>query len=432
MRSTACALLAALLLAGCVPGRVLTQSWDQFHGDAANSGQILIGTKPAKETAVTSVQVGPVAYSSPAFSPDGSVYVATFDKNGAPADNALVRVAGGTSPVVVHREPLGGQLSSPAVDAKGNVYVAQNTSYHDASHLFGFDSRDARIFDVELGREGSALAPPKVLNVGGGAVIFQPYRGGSPVGNHVIVVNEHGTRLADVVACQIVVGGSLIGPPSFTVPGLDLGPPYPPEAPVGIRAMQEDGRPQHYMVVATNSCGIQFYKFTLGATSSIAPVFTSIAFHDTDASLISAPAISADGQVVISDSKKRTTAYDLASGNEKWHYDTSAFVSTVPTLLPFAINFVYVASYDKLTKLDLGTGAVVGEVGAIGPIDASPAAAGENIFVSTQSGIFTYGLNLNLIAFTPLAGGSSSPAIGAAGEVVVATTDGQLFRFPGP
>ena len=78
------------------------------------------------------------------------------------------------------------------------------------------------------------------------------------------------------------------------------------------------------------------------------------------------------------------------------------------------------------------SGQVAGALGLIGPVDASPVAAGEHVFVSTQSGIFTYGLNMNLLAFTPLPGGNSSPAIGPAGEVIVAGTDGKLYRFAGP
>lgn len=126
------------------------------------------------------------------------------------------------------------------------------------------------------------------------------------------------------------------------------------------------------------------------------------------------------------------TGYDLTTGNERWHYDSSAFVASTPTLLPFAINFAYVASYDHLIKLDLATGQVVGQQGLIGPTDASPAAGGQNIFVSTKSGLFTYDLDLKLVAFSPLAGGNSSPGIGPTGAVYVAGTDESFHVFRGP
>lgn len=381
---------------------------------------------------MVSIQIGSVSYSSPALAPDGSVYVATFDKNPDISANQLVRVSGGSAPAVLKRFSLGGQLSSPAVDSKGNVYVARDLGYHAFAHLVSIDSTDQTKWNLQLGQEGNAFAPPKVLDMNGGALVFQPYTGGNPVGGHVIVTNDLGSPLDDFVACPIEVGGSLLGDAGFHVQGVDLGPPYPEEPAVGIRALQEDRGKQYYMVVATSRCGIAFYRFNLGATNTVKPTFTPIQLHHSDTSYFAAPVISADGIAVIADSDKRITAYDVTTGDEKWHYDTASFVSTAPALLPLAINFVYVATYDHLIKLDLSTGQMVGEMGLIGPVDASPAAAGEHVFVSTQSGLFTYGLNLNLLAFTPLAGGRSSPAIGPAGEVWVAGTDGRLCRFPGP
>ena len=73
----------------------------------------------------------------------------------------------------------------------------------------------------------------------------------------------------------------------------------------------------------------------------------------------------------------------------------------------------------------------MGDIGLIGPADASPAAGGNYIFVNTLSGLFTYSLDLQLLSFCPLVGGRSSPAIGPDGEVLVAGVDGWFYRFPG-
>jgi hypothetical protein len=55
-----------LLLTGCGPAsQLVVPPWNQFHGDVANSGQVLTGTKPAKELGVVSGQVGRMEFSSP-------------------------------------------------------------------------------------------------------------------------------------------------------------------------------------------------------------------------------------------------------------------------------------------------------------------------------------------------------------------------------
>jgi outer membrane protein assembly factor BamB len=419
-----------LLLTGCGPAsQLVVPPWNQFHGDVANSGQVLTGTKPAKELGVVSGQVGRMEFSSPVLAPDGSVWIGTFGSGGGADASALVRLSVGSGVTVVDRKPLGGQLSTPAVDAAGNVYVAQFLPQQPGSHLLSFGPGGEARWDIPL-VNGRALAPPKVLAVPGGSLIFLPYTGGRTAGGHVLVVNDQGTILRDQLACNVIVGG--YGLPGFRVDGIDLGPPYPEDPAVAIRLLQSERGAQHYLVVATNRCSLTFFRLDLGATAADKPTLTSFNYHETDADAYSAPAIGADGTVVIADSDRRVTAYDLATGERKWDYQTDAFVSTTPTLLPLAINFVYVASYNLLAKLDLATGQVVGQIGVIGPVDASPAAGGENILISTTSGVFTYDLDLHLKAFTPLAGGRSSPAIDATGRVYVASTDGMFSVFPGP
>ncbi len=64
--------------------------------------------------------------------------------------------------------------------------------------------------------------------------------------------------------------------------------------------------------------------------------------------------------------------------------------------------------------------------------DATPAAAGNLLFVVTDAGLFTFALSdLGFVSAAPFAGGASSPAIGPDGYVLVPTTDGKMLRFPG-
>ena len=425
-------LLASLLSSGCGGQRPPDPVWNQFHADSSGTGAVFAGTKAADGAGVVQGQPGPIWYSSPAIAPDGRAYVATFEKTDKPwGESALLRLSTPGSVAVQQRFPLSGQTTSPAVDAAGNVYVTSfmTRDLGSALHSFGPSSENWRIAIVP----GRSLSPPRVFQWVGQTLIFVTYTGGTSAGGHLLVASDGGSKLVDLTTCNTIVGGESTG---FHVKGVDLGQPYSETAAVAIRTVpNERGNNQTYVVAATDGCGIAFLKLNPGPRVGGPPTLTPVALKDRDESLWS-PAIGADGTVVVADSNKGVKGYDVRTGNEKWHYDATAFIAAAPTLAPIGADFVYIASYERLIKLRLSDGTFEKDVPL--PItavdrfvDASPAAAGSLLFVSTSAGLATFDLDLNLKAFQAFPAGRSSPAIGPRGEVHAASVDGWYRVFPG-
>jgi outer membrane protein assembly factor BamB len=418
-------IVAALVTACSSRDKLVIPRWNQFHGDPANSGQTFAGTVPATSAGLISGDIGQLNFTSPVLAPDGSV---VYSVSGQGATSGVFRATTNGSVVLVKHASLASeQLSTPAVDADGFIYTARFVNDASGSDIVIHPSLLIPGFEFHL--NGKAIAPPKILDVVGGRLIFVYYRGRAPVGGHLLVMNSQRKMLLDQLTCSHIEGGSDFG---FHVPGIELPAPFAEDPAVAIGSVQTDRGTQHFVVVASNRCGITFFRLDLAATQTEAPTLTTIKVRDIDAFFMT-PAIALDGTVVINDSNKRTTAYEAATGNEKWHVDSDTFLGSTPTLPPLGISSVYIESYGELTKLDLATGAVQAKVPLNGPSDASPAIGGQHIFVSTTAGLSTFDLNLVPIAFTPLPGGRSSPAINTeTGQVCVAGTDGKLYVFKGP
>jgi hypothetical protein len=401
-------------------------TWSQSHADVANSGQSLVGA-PAKPSKAIVAQLGIIAASSAVLGPDQSVYIGTSFAGSDASTSELVHLSG-TTLAILQKVRLGGVLSTPAVDRDGNVYIAQINIDGSGAHLLSFSADlKKRNFDIALPAAHS-VSSPKILPLSSGSLIFEAY---DAAFGSLLIVNEQGKKLVnDDKMCSIVTGGIRdFGPPG--IDGINLPSAYTPS--VGIRAVQE----RYYLVLASNRCAIQFYTLQVGQTSADVPTLTRSASADGNGDnnkYYSSPAISLDGTVVINDSEKNTTAYDITTttGQPKWQHQTSGDLFTTPALLPGAINKVYLISSELLTKLDLATGQGEGAVELAGPTEASPATAGNYIFISKKSGLLTYDLNFAPVAFAPLAGGYSSPAIGADGQVYIGAKDGRFYLFPGP
>src|SRR4029079_14667913 len=117
-----------------------------------------------------------------------------------------------------------------------------------------------------------------------------------------------------------------------------------------------------------------------------------------------------------------------------WQVTTTGFIAATPIMAPGAPNVVYGATYSEVLKLDLATAAGLHRTSVTGmSTDATPAAGGNLLFVVTSAGLFTFKLSdLRFVAAAPLRCGSTSPAIGPNGYVIVPTTDFRMLRFPGP
>src|SRR5689334_11046816 len=72
-RTIAVLLAVSLCTAACGnSGGPLPTDWAQYHRDAANTGQLLAGTRPSTDTNVTSISIGgKVFQSSPVLAPGG-------------------------------------------------------------------------------------------------------------------------------------------------------------------------------------------------------------------------------------------------------------------------------------------------------------------------------------------------------------------------
>jgi outer membrane protein assembly factor BamB len=397
--------------------------WNQFHADSAGTGAVYAATKPADGSGVIKEQLSATSVASPVVAPDGRAYVSMFIPGSTPYGRSeLLRLSTAGSVAVEHRFFLEGQATTPAVDDDGNVYVTHFMTYELGSALRSFDSLFERwTYRIVPGR---SLTPPRIVRLGGRTLILVSYVGGVPFGGHVLITDQGGVKVLDVVTCLRLEGPELPGF-RFRIEGIDLGYPYPEEAAVAIRTIDTERGPQNYLVVATDRCGVSFSRLDLGTS----PPLTPIGVADSDA-FFAAPLITPDGTAVVVSSDQRVSGYDVTTGKEKWHYDTSAVVWAAPTMFPLGLNIGFIATNDRLIKLDLTTGTVMRQVALGGTAEAAPAAAGNFVFVSTSTGLHTFDLDLMQHIVTPLPGGQSSPAIGRGGEVHVLSTDRWYHVFP--
>lgn len=418
--------------------------WGQAHFDVANAGTILVGTKPALPGGGLAASVGPVAYASPVVAPDGTVWVSTWRSSAGSqlGEGELVHLAASGAPSVLTRSgTLLGQLSTPAIDGDGNVYVTSMSSWNGGS-----GASTVRKFDKNLNQTkstdivGVALSAPKIFDKPGTWSFSVPailqtyldYNGGT----HVLLLGKSLDHLADLTVCTPEAPSVFSS--GFRVQGVDLGAPYPENPSIAVRTVSSDRGEAFYLVAAGNRCGVTIYRFNPGNSAQL---FTEIKHHGSGAQYFSSPAISATGVAVITDSDKNITAYNCITGDQLWQTSSNGFLAGSPILDPSLIAYAYVASYTHLMKIELSTGKIVklyvtntspNPAAAPVSIDGSPSGSGGHIFVSTSAGLITYDYNLAWMSFAPMKGGQSAPAISSKGDVVVASTDGNVFRFPGP
>lgn len=432
-RSVVTAVLCCVALAGCAPA-----AWRQGHGDVSNTGTLIVGTKPAAMGTALTAPFPLVGSASPVVSPLGPVFLASWERgSGGVGDlghGALWKLAGSGAPLIMTNSgDLPGQLSTAAVDAAGNVYVAQYLTFNHGAPQSALLKWDPMLASRKTARiNGVALSAPKILDgTGQSPLVVQAYT--TDIGaHHVLILNDQLTPLADWETCvpdqPSIWDNFKMG---FHVQGIDLGPPYFESASVGIRAIDGIRGKTFYLVAASDGCGVTFY--TIDPTLANPKVMTFIAHRGPNAAMMTSPAISADGIAVIADADHHVTAYDVTTGDQKWQVTTTGFVAATPVLAPGALNVVYVATYGEVLKLDLATGGLIKSTSVTGmSTDATPAAAGNLLFVVTDAGLFTFALSdLGFASAAPFAGGASSPAIGPDGYVLVPTTDGKVLRFPG-
>ena len=433
-RSVVMALLGCIGLAGCA-----SPSWRQIHGDASNTGTLIVGTQPAGMGGALTGILPPVGHASPVIGPNGNVYIASWeagtDRVSEFGHGAIWRYdVSGTPKILDNSGYLSGQVSTAAVDDAGNLYAAQYLTFGHGvpqSALLKWDAGFGNPKSTSI--DGVALSAPKVLDrAGQPPLIVQAYITEINA-HHVLILDDQLTPLADWETCvpdQPSIWDNFRQ--GFHVGGFDLGPPYVEAASVGIRAIDSDRGKTYYLVAAGDGCGVTFYR--IDPTLANPQVLTYIDHHGSGSAMVTSPAISADGIAVIADADHHVTAYDITTGDQKWQITTTGFVAATPVMAPGALNVVYVATYSEVLMVELATGSILNSTSVTGmSTDGTPAAAGNLLFVLTDAGLFTFKLaDLTFVAAAPFPGGASSPAVGAHGDVIVPTTDGRMLRFPGP
>lgn len=426
----------AALAGGCSTG----PQWSQFQGNAANTGEVFAATYPAGISQYRRIPTGHLGFSSAVIGPDGKVYY-TISGNSLGITPGHFRFATDTPGPLTRDNTASSfsstQASTPALDSVGWSYVSYFASKEKGSKVFAQTSvmEGGAIIDVD----GVATAPAKVLEVVGGRLIFIPFLGKVPVGQHILVINNLSAgdrityiprKILDQWVCDVVEGGLELGF-NFRVRGIDLGPPGPEAPAVAIRTIESARGSEIYMVIASDRCGITAYRVELAATQTDAPKLVPIWGHIIDR-WFSSPVIAADGTVIVSDSGQTTTAYSIFTGDKRWEVKSDSYVGAAPALAPLQIPSVYIASSTNLAKHDLVTGALQASTGFSGQSSASPVVGGNYVYMSTSQELSIFDLDLNPVLTLPMAGGVASPAINSkTGEVIVPATDGSIYVFPG-
>ena len=297
-RSVATAALCCVVLAGCA------STWRQVHGDASNTGTLIVGTKPAAMGTAQAAAFPLVGHASPVISPQGFVYLASWERGTGGAGDlghgAMWRLAGSGAPLIMGNSgDLPGQLSTAAVDADGNVYAAQYLTFGHGVPQSALLKWDPALATRKTARiNGVALSAPKILDgTGQPPLVVQTYT--TDIGaHHVLILNDQLTPLADWETCvpdqPSLWDNFKLG---FHVQGIDLGPPYFESASVGIRGIDGNRGKTYYLVAASDGCGVTFY--TIDPTLANPKVMTFIAHAGPNSAMMTSPAISADGIAVI-------------------------------------------------------------------------------------------------------------------------------------
>ena len=326
--------------------------WNQFQGDAANTGQNLGGSKPATSSDFTRFRIGSV-FASPVFGPDGNLYISSYSADGSALGNAILRVAPNPMKILASAH-IGAQLSTPAVDAAGNIFVAQYSAPNGPSKLIALNSDLKQIWSIPV--VGEALSPPKILvRSDGTELVIQEYIGGTEFGDHILVANTAGTVLGDQVQCLVLNGGSSI---QFQIPGVRIGPPYSQRSALAVREFDAGLGPQVYVVLAAGQCGIVLLRLDFMNGLHFVPLNGYL----NDSEFFGNPLISSDGIAVVPIDGKSVTAFRLGTGAKMWTYKTSAYLGA---LFPTGGISAYILSEtvdntgigaSSVLKLDVATG----------------------------------------------------------------------------
>jgi outer membrane protein assembly factor BamB len=165
--------------------------------------------------------------------------------------------------------------------------------------------------------------------------------------------------------------------------------------------------------------------------------FVPLKGYLNDSEFFGIPFISNDGIAIVPIDGESVTAFRLGTGAKLWTYKTPAYLGA---LFPTGGISAYILSESvantgigasTVLKLDVATGQLDTSQSVPGDVTASPVSIGGYVFVPTNAGLFTYDVDLNLVASFQLTAGGASPALSSNGDVFLISADGYLYRFPG-
>lgn len=427
------AILTMILLVACTARENWEEelgSWNQYLGDAANSGQKFVATSipVAGQQAVLGLSsVTDVIRTTPIVAPDGQVIFSSYAYEASVPEGRTSRfyiLYKGPQPAIRRAHIFAGQMSTAAVDRAGNIYAVLDEPGDGDWQLISWTSAGNERWRMPFRPNGWTLAPPKVVaHHAGGSLIFVAGGFGS-----LIVFNDKGARLKEVMACYIVEGGTRF-PFEFNVRGLALRPLSENPAPAIIPA--PIANPDRFFIVAPfDRCGIAFIQMYLGQTSDHAPYLRTFRVVEGD-KRFSSPAISRNGIAVIGNSQKSVEGYDVRTGHRKWFVQTDRESEiSQPAFLPLGLNFVYFAAGEKVHKVDISDGSVVGRLEISGAKNISASAS--RLHVAATGAVHLLNFDLKLEGKVPLSVGGQAPTFGINGEVYVVEDAAKLVIFPGP
>ncbi len=432
------AALLSLVISSCT-----RKLWTEFHASGSNQGVLGVHTSPA-ERYRWAVNVGPAFYSSPAVTQDGTVYIGT-------GNGELVGVQSGNIRI---RDKLTGQLSSPAYGPDGRLYVAMIADLGGSKYSGALFSLTPLAKTTTMNwwnafpDNGYTTASPKIWGSPQELNIFLPVH--SSRGQELFIFNQQGNIVHREVLCQELIGGgsfswedfgkvlvgiltggwSAIGwGPEFRVRGLDVtltGPRHPSVAIFEGHGTTEPGNP--IIVVAPNGCPLQAFEWSAGEGK-----LNRLWIHNDSADTYSSP-VALAGEFIIGEGK-HLKSYELKTGKELWDYDVGTEVLATPAVF-FGLPQVYMVAGKHVDRVE--DGKRVPRYDLPEETLASPALSWDYIYISAPSSLYTLTFDLvlkerdgrSLSGPPPIKGGLSSPAVGSDGEIYAATTDGWLVEFP--
>ena len=436
------------------------RAWEQWHGDAANTGFVDTVTLPARDAFSSVFGIGPIAPGAgPVIGPDGTVYLATTD--------------GALSAFMPHGAlkwrvwlSTGYQFrSSPAVSVRGDVIYVVGTRV-ERDHRGGTTVPRSQAMLFRYRSDGVLLsqtpfpphepppygmtttASPVLSSRDGSQVIFIPalYFGFNGFDRRLLAYNELGTPMFDQLVTSVnfgdVTGFSSSGLAfwclMFLCSGIEGGAEpilrepdeldpaiQPPMASAGVFGSQNP-------IVVVSDHYQSLVGFSFSTNSGFREVFRKHLVNG-DALPMSSPIILRDGHsVMAAHYDNRGWLMFAGPGAPNWT-ELAIPRAMAPTLL--ADGRVFVISRDgRVTSVLTHPERAVSQTGdARGHTIAPAAASCTHIFVSTTRGLTTLdAATLGFVAQFPIAGGGLSPPAIAPNGTVYAVAQNILLVFPPP